>query len=298
MPKICYVERKFSQRSVEVIDQANEIIEDYVAQGFVLTLRQLYYQFVSRDLIANTQREYKRIGSIINDARLAGLVDWNAIEDRTRSLESLAHWDGPEEILHAISNQFRLDKWEFQPCRVEVWIEKEALAGVFEGVCQEMDVPFLSCRGYGSQSVMWRAAQRLRKYEREQSTLILHFGDHDPSGMDMTRDIVDRLNTFGSRVEVRRIALNMDQIEEHNPPPNPAKVTDSRSDGYMLRYGRSSWELDALEPAMLSSLARTEILKVRDESSWAEKTEEEEGVCRNLGEVADNWHAVVEDWGS
>src|SRR5262249_46150196 len=197
MPKISYVPKKFSAATQKVIDQANEIIGQYAAQGYSLTLRQLYYQFVSRDLIPNNMKSYKRLGNIINDARLAGLIDWDAIEDRTRNLHELPSWTSPESIIQACASQFRIDKGAKQPCRVEVWIEKEALAGVFQRVCDELQVPFFSCRGYTSQSEMWVAGMRLKRILRaKQKPVILHFGDHDPSGIDMTRDIVDRLQMF------------------------------------------------------------------------------------------------------
>jgi len=177
-PLLSYVEKDFRADTLADIVQANRIIAEYMAAGFKLTLRQLYYQFVARDLIPNTQRSYKRLGSIINDGRLAGLIDWEAIEDRTRNVESLAHWDDPSEILNAVGRQYRTERWANQPTRVEVWIEKEALAGVFERICESLDVAYLSCRGYTSQSEMWAAAQRLIEYEEAgQDTIILHFGD-------------------------------------------------------------------------------------------------------------------------
>ena len=160
-------------------------IAEYAAQGYDLTLRQLYYQFVSRDLLPNRQSEYKRLGDIINDARLAGLVDWEAIVDRTRNIRALSHWSDPASIVKAAANSFAVDKWADQPKRVEVWIEKDALVGVFEPVCEELDVPLFSCRGYTSQSEVWGAAQRLEKYlMADQEVVILHIGDHDPSGLD------------------------------------------------------------------------------------------------------------------
>jgi len=242
MPKICYVEKRFGHASLELVEQANTIISSYSEQGYSLTLRQLYYQFVARDLLPNTQKSYSRLGSIISDARLAGLVDWRAIEDRTRETVIRARWSSPQEILQAAADSYHEDLWERQPLRVEVWVEKEALAGIFDRVCRELDVPFLACRGYASQSEMWRAASRMRKYMESstQSTVVLHFGDHDPSGLDMTRDIRDRLETFLAPASVRRVALNMDQIEEYSPPPNPAKATDSRFVGYEEQYGDES----------------------------------------------------------
>jgi len=254
-----------------LIQIANEIIDEYQQQGFSLTLRQLYYQFVARDHIENTIQSYKRLGGIINDARLAGLIDWEAIEDRTRAVEQNSHWNSPGEIVEACASQFRVDLWANQKYRPEVWIEKEALAGVIEPICRKLDIPWLSCRGYTSQSVMWECAMRLRQIaDSGQTPMIFHFGDHDPSGIDMTRDIVDRLNMFSSEARLERLALNWDQIEEYKPPPNPAKVTDSRFRGYMLSFGEDSWELDALEPKELIALIEYHITKLQDPALWAD----------------------------
>lgn len=297
MPKILYVPREFSPASLELIAQVNRIVADYKAQGFVLTLRQLYYQFVARDLLANTVRNYKRLGSVVNDARLAGLVDWDAIEDRTRGLESLSHWRDPAEIVDVCAEQFRLDKWATQDYRLEVWIEKEALAGVFAGVCRKLDVPYLSCRGYTSQSEMWRGARRLlafHKAVRRQKVVVLHFGDHDPSGIDMSRDIEDRMNVFGCPIHFVRLALNRDQVDEYGPPPNPAKETDSRFESYRREHGDESWELDALEPKVLVALVENNVKKYRDLARWNQAVELEQQYREELRTVARKWNSAVD----
>jgi len=287
MSLIKYIEKDFRGPSLTIIDKANEIIQEYRKQGFVLTLRQLYYQFVARDLVPNTTQSYKRLGGIINDGRLAGLIDWEAIEDRTRNVSSQAHWESPADILRACASQYRIDKWARQANRPEVWIEKEALAGVVEGVCQELDISFLSCRGYTSQSEMWSSSQRLAGMARSgQTPIILHFGDHDPSGIDMTRDIKGRLELFMGGLDLRRLALNMDQVKKHKPPPNPAKTTDSRFIGYVQMYGPDSWELDALEPAMICELIREAVLELRDDDLWAEAAEEEKHGRSRIQEAA------------
>ena len=294
MPKICYVEKNFSRRSQELIDRCNSIITEYAGQGFVLTLRQLYYQLVSRDIIANKLTEYKRVGSIVNDARLAGLIDWKAIEDRTRNLESLSHWDNPAEIVNACAAQFHVDMWENQEYRPEVWIEKDALVGVIDGVCKELDVPYFSCRGYTSQSEMWGGAMRIRNWAKLQTPIIFHFGDHDPSGKDMTRDIADRLELFMGGLKVERLALNMDQIETYKPPPNPAKTTDSRYAAYIVDFGESSWELDALEPRVIADLIRSSVTELMDKELWGEKEEERAKGRTELSKVAKNWEEVTD----
>lgn len=295
MPLIAYVEREFSQRSLALIAAANRIIGDYTAQGYNLTLRQLYYQFVARDLLPNRPNEYKRLGNVVNDGRLAGLIDWDAIEDRTRNLQSLSTWWGPSDIVAGAAAQFRLDLWYDQAYRIEVWIEKEALAGVFQRVCESERVPFFSCRGYTSQSEMWGAAQRLNQYqEKGQTPAILHFGDHDPSGIDMSRDIKDRLGVFQCNVIFRRLALNMDQVEAFSPPPNPAKVTDSRFDGYLREYGAESWELDALEPAVLAGLVSEAVAEFRDNGMWADASDLEDENRKVLREASNRWPDVVQ----
>jgi hypothetical protein len=293
VPRIKYQEIAFSEKSLQVIAQANTIIATYAAQGFDLTLRQLYYQFVARDLIANRQSEYKRLGSIINDGRLAGLIDWSTIVDRTRNLVAVPHWADPSGIMAAAAESFRVDKWENQTFRPEVWIEKDALVGVIEGVCSEWDVPFFSCRGYTSQSEMWAGAMRLRNYQRKnQKPYIIHLGDHDPSGKDMSRDIRERMRFFGVDLKFQRIALNMDQVEQYNPPPNPAKITDSRAEGYIAEFGYESWELDALEPTVLAALIRDAIDEVRDEAIWAEDAEREEKGREDLAFASAKWDSV------
>lgn len=238
---------------------------------------------VARAMIPNIAREYKRIVSIMTDARLAGLIDWYAIEDRTRSLRSNSHWESPQEIIETARDSYQIDKWENQDYRLEVWIEKDALTGVIAGICNTLDVPYFSCRGYTSISAIWRAAMRLRNYaknlDHEQTPVIIHLADHDPSGIDMTRDARDRLDLLtmmAGKVKVERIALNMDQVEQYGPPPNPTKLTDSRAPDYIHRFGDDSWELDALEPQVIVDLIEDTVLSYRDKDLWAEKVAEEE----------------------
>ena len=288
MPKIKYVDKRFGESSLKVIAWANKIIAAYMAEGYELTLRQLYYQFVSKDLIPNNQKEYDRLGKIINDARLAGLVDWNAIVDRTRNLQSLSTWETPGDIIETAAKSYRRDLWASQPNRIEVWIEKDALVGVIERVCNELRVPYFSCRGYTSQSEMWAAAQRMAKYQDEgQEPVIIHLGDHDPSGIDMSRDIEERLALFMGGMDVKRIALNMNQVEKYNPPPNPAKLTDSRCGPYIAKFGHESWELDALEPKVIGALIRKTVLSFRDDARWDDAANEESLEKQKLEEIAE-----------
>ena len=300
MAKIKYLDKNFRPATLEQIAKCNTIIQTYQAQGFRLTLRQLYYQLVSRGVIPNKQTEYDKLGSILNDARLAGLVDWNAIEDRTRNVEINSHWGEPEQIINSAAESYRNDLWITQGTRAEVWVEKDALEGVIESACRPWDVPFFSCRGYTSQTAMWEAGMRIKRYVRNgQAVVIFHLGDHDPSGIDMTRDIRDRLELFvGRAVQVNRIALTMEQVEQYNPPPNPAKQTDSRFQSYVDAYGDESWELDALEPSVLVRLIRDNVREIIDRDAWQEAVQEQEQDRAELRAIAGSYQRAVESVGA
>lgn len=291
-----YITKNFREASWRILAAANHIIEEYQDKGFKLTLRQLYYQFVARDLLPNTIRSYKKLGNIVNDGRLAGYLDWDAIEDRTRNLVGWRDDESVEDALLRLSSSFSLEHWDDQEYYVEVWVEKEALAGIFEDVCGRHRIPFFACRGYVSQSEMRAAAvERFIAMENGgKQTVILHFGDHDPSGIDMTRDIEDRMELFGSSVQVIRKALNMDQVDEYNPPPNPAKTTDARFAEYLRMYGSRSWELDALDPEVLSGLVRDAFGDYVDLSLWDASRERQAEGRRQLRVLSDRYDEVVE----
>lgn len=298
MPKICYIEKNFRPESLDLITKINQVISDYEAQGYSLTLRQVYYQMVARAIIPNNERSYKNLGNLINDARLAGLIDWFAIEDRTRNLRGLSHWDEPGAVIESASYSYRLDKWENQENYVEVWVEKDALVGVVGKICDELDVPYFSRRGYVSQSEMWLASRRLaRKQAEGKNIILLHLGDHDPSGIDMSRDIQERNILFENYgLEFHRLALNMDQIETFNPPPNPTKLSDSRSGGYIDTYGYECWELDALEPVVIHNLIKDNVLKYRDPDLYNEVLEREKADKEQLDQLALHYSDIADNW--
>jgi hypothetical protein len=255
MTLIAYSDYNFSAKRLALIDHANDIIDRYEAQGYTLTLRQLYYQMVSANLIANEERSYKNLGNAINDARMAGLVSWTSIEDRGRGIRPWLIEEDEQSVLEGIEHGLALDFWQRQGVYVEVWVEKDALSSVLERPCGRWRVPYMPCKGYLSASEAWRAGQRFEQHaDAGERCVLIHLGDHDPSGIDMTRDNADRVRVLsnGSSVNVRRIALNMDQVEQYRPPENPAKVTDKRYEDYARLYGPSSWELDALERRCLT----------------------------------------------
>ncbi len=279
-----------------IIEQAEDIINEYDDAGYKLTLRQLYYQFVARGILENTERSYKNLGSYITNARMAGMISWYAIEDRNRTHYGNWYDEDEQNAIDALPQYVRFDRWDRQDYYVEVMVEKEALGGIIAKACRPLLVPYMSCKGYLSASEAWRAGQRFQnKLEEGKQCVLIHLGDHDPSGIDMTRDNDDRINMFANThtgVDVRRIALNMYQVEEYSPPPNPAKITDSRAEEYIRRYGRSSWELDALEPQVMEKLIQDEVGQFIDQDSWDEVGEEETAKRSILKKLAENWDDI------
>lgn len=291
--KQTFIGHNFNANSSVLLTHINEILEDYEGQGYKLSLRQLYYQLVSKALIENSVRSYKTIGGLVSDARLAGLIDWDMIEDRSRETIMPSHWTSPKDILQVCADSFSMYKWADQEWHIEVMVEKDALSGVLEPVCKELDINFTANRGYSSSSTMHEIGTRLLlKAGRDHKRLcVLYLGDHDPSGIDMTRDVAERLQLFSwSRVEVVRLALNYEQVEEWQPPENPAKETDSRFAAYQAEYGDSSWELDAVEPATLAELVTEAVLERRDEEKWGAALDKEEGYVKDLAKLAEEYN--------
>jgi len=263
---------KLSNANLERLDVINDIIEEYQDDGYVLTLRQLYYQLVSRDIIPNCQKEYAKLSTLLKEGRMSGVVDWEAIEDRVR-VPFLPYWvDDLKDALSDTVEQYRLDRQAGQPYYIEVWIEKDALANVLRRVTKKYHINLMVNRGYSSCTAMFKAAERFKNAEKP--GVLLYMGDHDPSGLDMVRDIAERLSEFdlhtsvynepydeADTVVVNQIALTTPQVKKYQPPPNPAKITDPRAKTYIAEHGRTSWELDALPPQQLIKLA----------SSWVEK---------------------------
>ncbi len=277
---------RFSPESVAKIRLCNEIIRQYQAQGLRLTLRQLYYQLVTRNAIRNLEREYKNLSSLVSNARLAGLMDWNAIEDRIRIPRAAAEFQNLSALVEAALRAYRLPRWDTQDRYVELWVEKDALAGVLEPLSREFHVTLMVNRGYSSQSAMYESAQRF--IDSGKPGILFYLGDHDPSGEDMVRDIAARLEMFGADVKVEKLALTMAQVTQYNPPPNPAKMSDPRAAGYVEEFGEQSWEVDALPPNVLAGIIQGAFAGVVDTEAMDIIKEREERDKSRLREAVTN----------
>lgn len=277
-----------NHKNIEKLSIVNGIIEEYISEGYRLTLRQLYYQLVSRDIVPNSQKEYAKLSTLLVKGRMAGEVDWGAIEDRVR-IPFLPYWvRSIKEAIDDTINQYRLDRMEGQENYIELWVEKDALSGVLKPITSFYHIDLMVNRGYSSCSAMYDSADRFKNHSGQKG-FILYLGDHDPSGLDMIRDIEDRLSNFEVEVEVQHIGLTFEQIKKYNPPPNPAKFKDPRAKEYIEKFGKMSWEVDALNPKTLNALVKKGIENLIDIDLFKERIEQEKKDKKEMGKFAKDY---------
>lgn len=293
--KVKYEDTTFKSASLKLIEDINEICNSYLQQGYQLTVRQCYYQLVAKAKIANNEKSYTKIKRLISDGRLAGLIDWQAIVDRTRYLRGGGYSYSPAQKIKELSAGFTVDKWQNQPKYVEVWCEKDALIDIVGCACENTTTRYLSCRGYSSLSMIRESAIRFneQRQKKNKDCYLLYLGDHDPSGIDMTRDISERLKLFGAKVQVERIALTMEQIELLKPPPNPAKISDSRSPAYVEKYGQNSWELDAMPPSFIKDLIEAKIEGLLDFWLFVDSLKHENDCRAELTAIGNHYNNII-----
>ncbi len=287
----------------EVFNQIDKVVEEYIMMGIKLTNRQLYYQLVGRDYIPNADEVYKRICTFLKDSRYGGLIDWEAIEDKERIPEKHSEWENLSSLVRGAINSYRLPRWEDQKYYVEMYCEKKAGISVLQPIADKWHIYFGFNKGYSSVSAMYDLAKRIQEQiEDGKKAVVLYFGDHDPSGLDMIRDIHQRICEFliggedtidplgddeeDPNFKIVPVALTMEQIEKYNPPPNPAKITDPRAKKYIEEFGKVSWELDSLNALELRKIAERSVLKYLDRekyNAWIERERKEKQALINFG---------------
>jgi len=277
----------FSKPNKKKLKKIDKVITEYEDEGYKLTLRQLYYQLVAKRIIPNNPSEYNKLGTLLRDARMAGIVDWDSIEDRIRKPIIPSRSVDVGEMLRSISINYSSNRQEGQSVYLEVWVEKDALSGILKKITRRYDIGLMVNRGYSSTTALYEASQRyLKQTEEGKDTYILYLGDHDPSGLDMIRDMEERLDIFGVNPEIEHIALTKKQIKKYNPPPNPAKVKDPRAKDYIAKFGKTSWEIDALGPKDLTKIVSSGIETLIDMDLFHQQVESEKEKKEKIKSIA------------
>lgn len=266
------------RRGADFIDAAIEIL----AEQHPMTVRQLYYQLVARQLIENNRSRYQAVSTAVVKARQDGLIPWRWIDDRLRRPRRVSMWEDLSDFGEAVCRSYRRDVWATQPTYIEVWVEKDALSGLFEDVLGGYGVTLNVGRGYDGWSSLHRAAQRL-----DDDSVILYFGDFDPSGEDMVRSLGERLAFFDVEAEIVKCALTADDIDRYDLPPAMTKRTDTRRAAFVAKHGDVSVELDALPRSVLEARIRAELESRMDMDALEDVRALEEEEKERLKEVID-----------
>ena len=251
-----------------------------------MTVRQVFYQLVSMGAIGKTEQEYKgTVCRLLAEMRRDGELPWRWIADNTRWQRKPTTYRGLDHLLDETARLYRRALWEKQDAYVEVWLEKDALAGVLVTVTSEWDVPLMVTRGFASLSYLHTAAEIIASVGKP--AYLYYLGDRDPSGVVIDRKIEQDLRTFAPEAEIHfeRAAVIPAQVALWNLPTRPTKTSDSRSKS----FEGESVEVDAIDPQRLRELARDCIHQHVNEqelaATWA--TEEQERLT--LREIAAKW---------
>ena len=240
-------------KTLELIETAREIL----AEGHPMTVRQVYYQLVSRQVVKNNRGQYQAVSNALVGARREGVIPWEWIEDRLRRPRHVSMWPGLPAFAETCRRAYRRDVWDTQPNYLEVWLEKDALSGIFEDVLNPYGVTLNVGRGYDGWDSIHNASTRFA--DTDAVVTVLYFGDFDPSGEDMVRSLIERLGSLDCRPEVVKCALTHEDILRHNLPPDFAKKTDTRTAAFVAEHGDISVELDALPPSVLRGRLEEEV---------------------------------------
>lgn len=232
------------KKTREILD----VIHSILVADNPMTVRQVYYQLVSRQVIKNGRTGYQAVSNLLRDARKSGVIPWEWIEDRLRRPRTVSMWDDLVDFGETVLSAYRRNVWEGQPSYLEVWLEKDALSGIFEDVLGPCGVTLNVGRGYDGWDSIHNASVR---FGDGVGKTILYFGDLDPSGEDMVRSLRERLSFFGCEPEITKCALNLDDVKKYNLPPDFTKAGDTRQKGFVAKYGDVSVELDALPSGVL-----------------------------------------------
>ena len=263
------------KQSLELLTQVQEIINSY---DFALTLRQIYYQLVARQIIPNEQRYYKKLSRLCVAGRDEGILPEEGFADRLREVDKLSSWSDLNEFMQTVKRSYRKDRWQNQDNYLEIWTEKDALRSVLTEITYQYDVALMVARGQLSRTEVYRTAGRY-KAQSGKKCYLYYCGDFDPSGLSIYDSIKKRVMDFGVSINFKRIALTQEQIEKYQLPSDPAKQSDPNYNKFVSIYGSDMVvELDSLPPDVLRKIIEDCILQNIDEGHlmWIlrkEKTE-------------------------
>lgn len=224
------------------------IWQEFDRQTPPMSVRQMFYRMSVQGQVDKTENGYRRVQNALAEMRRAGAIPYTYLADNTRWVRKPRSFSNLGAALADMQKYYRRELWSRQPAYIEIWLEKEALAGVIHGITEQYDVPLYVTRGYASMSYLYAAAEQLKTIDKP--AYIYHLGDYDASGQDAARAIRDSLRSFGAQFEFIQAAVRPEQVSQFNLQTRPAKSSDPRA----AKHGKVAVELDAIEPVQLRAI--------------------------------------------
>jgi hypothetical protein len=251
--KLIYTSKCFQRKTLKRIGAINRILNEYAKQGYQMTVRQLYYQMVSRKIIPFDNREYNKLITLIANGRNAGLIDWDHIVDRSRDSYQVPLFDSVSDALQQAADNYHIDLWEDMPTMPVIWYEKAGLAQIIGRVASKYNIEHMATRGENSLTWLHQVSQ--------QTDIILYLGDHDGHGVQISDGMAAKVKMYSNGgTTLKRIGISLDHGEEINAPKIPLKDVTNLSFDYRQRFGCGyGYEIDALDPKQLIDLIEEEI---------------------------------------
>ena len=276
--------------SLHLLTQIQKIIDDY---DFAITLRQLFYQLVAKQIIPNQQKYYTKLSRLCVAGRDQGMLPEKAFADRLRQVDKPSSWIDLADFMDTVRQAYRKDVWQKQHCYIEIWTEKDALRGVIAPVTHSSNVSLLVVRGQVSRTAIYESYKRfVQQIKKKKQCYLFYFGDFDPSGMSIYSSLVERLQNFGKygdeygqEINFQRVALTANQISIHSLPQDPAKQSDPNYKKFVVEYGDNVVELDSLPPDALRNLINKCIVQKIDFE-----------ILNQIKEIEKNEQAVLEEF--
>lgn len=232
-----------------------------------MTLRSLFYRCVSAGFLSNSQQEYKRLGSVMTRLREARQVPFAWIVDHVRATLKPSSWSGLADFGDTVRRAYRKDLWAGMPHHIEVFVEKDAIAGTIQPVTAEYDVALQVCRGYASLSFVGEIAEQWKEIEKP--VYAYYVGDFDPSGFDIERDLKEKLKRYSGREFYwSRLAVRDEDFALHDLIALPVKASDNRARNFRAAHGDACAEVDALPPTELRARVRSAIEGHIEQDRW------------------------------
>ena len=289
--------RKITSRTQPFLNKVINILDHDLNKFLPVSVRQIHYNLLNHEnvftdtsnpdsIYKNDVKSYKKLSRLLTNARINGDIPFSLIHDETRPTTLNSFYNNSQQFINREINNFLQGYWrnlnQSQPNHIEVIAEKLTIQSIIKPVCEKYCIPCIIARGYSSISTYHETVQRFRKSGKN-NLILLMLTDFDPEGEDMVQNAFKTLDEFEIQPTIHKVGINEKQFMELDPRfLNPAKLTSSRSKGFIKKYGKFGAELEALSPDKIQELLTNSIESALDIDLFNKEVEKEKEEAQEL----------------